>query len=110
MSRQSECCVHYTNHSLCATAITRMFNSGVPEKNIAENSGHKSTKALRWYERTSSEQQETVIKVISNLGDVFQPSATECFGDNKRLKATPEPSPLTRELFQPLVAEFSGGT
>ena len=41
---------------------------------------------------------------------MFQPSATECLGGNKRLKASPESSPLTRELFQPLVAEFSGGT
>ena len=110
MSRQSECGVHYTNHSLRATAITRMFISGVPEKIIAENSGHKSTKALHCYERTSSEQQKAVSKVISNLGDVFQPSAMECFGSNKSLKATPEPSPLTRESFQPLVEEFSGGT
>ena len=45
--------VHYTNHSLRATAVTRMFNTVVPEKLIAEKSGHKSLKALRVYERTS---------------------------------------------------------
>ena len=39
--------VHYTNHSLRATAVTRMYNTGVPEKLIAEKSGHKSLKALR---------------------------------------------------------------
>ena len=43
----------YTNHSLRATAITQMFNSGIPEKIITENFGHRSTKALRCYERTS---------------------------------------------------------
>ena len=32
----------YTNHSLRATAITRMFNFGIPEKVIAENFGHRS--------------------------------------------------------------------
>ena len=29
--------VHYTNHSLRATAVTRMYEKGVPEKIIAEN-------------------------------------------------------------------------
>ena len=99
ISRQSGCGVHYTNHSLRATAITQIFNCGVPEKIIAENSGHKSTKALCCYEYTSSEQQKAVSKVISNLGDVFRSSATECFGGNESHKATPEPSP-----------EFSAGT
>ena len=58
--------VHYTNHSLRATAITRMFNSGIPEKVIAENSGHRSTKALRCYERTSQEQQQSATRVINS--------------------------------------------
>ena len=44
-----------------------MFNSGVPEKNIAENSGHKSTKPLCWYERTSNKQQKAVSKVIFEM-------------------------------------------
>ena len=42
--------VKYTNHSLRATAITRTFNGNIPEKVIAEKSGHKSMKALRCYE------------------------------------------------------------
>ena len=42
--------IHYTNHSLRATALTRMYNAGVTEKLIAEKSGHKSLKALRVYE------------------------------------------------------------
>ena len=43
----------YINHSLRATATTRMFNSGISEKVIAEFSGHESTKALRQYQQTS---------------------------------------------------------
>ena len=50
--------VHYTNHSLRAMAITRMYNAGVPEALIAEKSGHRSTKALRVYEKTSEAQQK----------------------------------------------------
>ena len=89
MSRQSECGVHYTNH---ATAITRMFNSGVLENIIAENSGHRSTKALHCYERTSSQQQRADSKIISNHGGMFQPSATECH------KASPEPCPVSKSV------------
>ena len=38
LSEKSGVGVHYTNHSLRATAITRMFNCRVPEKVIADNS------------------------------------------------------------------------
>lgn len=63
---KSGCVGKYTNHSLRATAITRMYNGGVPEKLIAETSGHKSSKALRQYEHTSDEQQKAVTAVINN--------------------------------------------
>ena len=56
MSRMSELAGlsnRYTNHGLRATACTRMFNAGVPQKVIAEFSGHKSAKALQKYEHTS---------------------------------------------------------
>ena len=43
-----------TNYSLRATYITRMFKADVPEKIIAEKSGHKSLKALRVHGCTSS--------------------------------------------------------
>uniref|UniRef100_A0A1X7TEB6 Tyr recombinase domain-containing protein n=1 Tax=Amphimedon queenslandica TaxID=400682 RepID=A0A1X7TEB6_AMPQE len=44
----------YTNHSLRATACTRMFNAGIPKKIIAEFSGHRSSKGLQKYEHTST--------------------------------------------------------
>ena len=56
----------YTNHSLRATSITRMFKADVPEKIIAEKSGHKSLKALRMYECTSSLQEQATAVVIIN--------------------------------------------
>lgn len=55
----------YTNHSLQATAVTRMYNSnsGVPEKVIADKSGHGSIEGLRAYEHPNedvyTEQQKT---------------------------------------------------
>ena len=56
----------YTNHSLRATAATRMFATGVPEKVIAEFTGHKSSKALQVYERTTDEQVKKAGLAISN--------------------------------------------
>ena len=56
----------YTNHSLCATAATRMFSSGIPEKVIAEVTGHKSTKSLRQYEKTSVEQEQAAGMAIQS--------------------------------------------
>ena len=37
-----------------------------------------------------------LIKIISNPGGVFQPTATECFGGNESHKATPEPCPVSK--------------
>ena len=50
-----------TNHSLRATAATRMFAAGVPEKVDAEFTGHKSLNALHQYERTSVDQVQAVV-------------------------------------------------
>lgn len=58
ISAESGLCVHYTNHSLRATAVTRMYNKGVPETVIAEKSGHRSMKALCAYEKTSEDQEK----------------------------------------------------
>ena len=60
--------VHYTNHSCRAESITCMFNNGLPEKVIAETSGHRSVKALRCYEGTSSTQQQAVTASVNVVG------------------------------------------
>ena len=39
----------YTNRSLWATATSRMFLNNVPEKIIAEKTGHRSLAGLRAY-------------------------------------------------------------
>lgn len=57
----------YTNHSLRATSATRMFNAGVPEKIVAEVTGHKSLGALRQYERTTDIQCKAVGESISTM-------------------------------------------
>ena len=68
LSQMSGIGVRYTNHSLRAMAITCMFTKGVPQNIIAETSGHRSTKALRLYERTCVKQQKAVTAVINSEG------------------------------------------
>lgn len=60
-----------TNHSLRATGATEMYHAGVPEKVMLERTGHLSLAGLRQYERTSSEQQEKVSRILSCRENTF---------------------------------------
>ena len=53
-----------SNHSLRATGATSLFQSNVPEHIIQKTTGHRSTCALRMYERVSTEQQQAVSRVM----------------------------------------------
>ena len=55
-----------TNHSLRATAATRLYSSGVDEQLIMERTGHHSTEGIRCYKHTTTEQQEAVSDILSN--------------------------------------------
>ena len=46
-----------TNHSLRATAATRLYSSGIDEQLVMERTGHRSVEGVRSYKQTSSEQQ-----------------------------------------------------
>ena len=59
-------CENICNHSLRATGISRIDNSGVPEKLIMERSGHLSVEGIRSYERTSDAQRQQVSRILSN--------------------------------------------
>ena len=55
-----------TNYSLRATGATALYKAGVPEKAIQERTGHMSLTGLRHYERTDTEQQKAISKVLAN--------------------------------------------
>jgi len=55
---------------LRATAITRMYEGGVPQKIISEKSGHRSIKGLRAYERTSLLQEKAAGTTVTT-GESF---------------------------------------
>ena len=54
-----------TNHSMHATSVTQMYETGVPEKIIKERTGHRSLQALRVYERTNAQQHQAVSGVLT---------------------------------------------
>ena len=58
----------HTKDLLRATSITRMFKADIPEKIRAEKSGHKSLKAFRMYECTSSmQEQATGVAILEGV-------------------------------------------
>ena len=58
--------LHFTNHCLRATAVTRMYNQGVPEKLISEKSGHRTLEGLRSYEQSSVEMSKAAGEIIAD--------------------------------------------
>jgi len=58
---------HYTNYSLRGTAITRMYECGLPEKIISEKSGHRSLKGLRAYAHTAVLQEKAAGNTICGI-------------------------------------------
>ena len=87
---------YYTNHSLRATAATRLYAAGVDEQLIAEKTGHRSS-AIRAYKRTSEEQQQSVSELIQKQPTVsvseskkvkFNESVSESIGSAKEINIT----------------------
>ncbi len=88
----------FTNHSLRATAMSRMYNSGVPEKIIAEKSGHRSIDGLRAYEHPDEELFREVI-----IDPTKKFSSTKSTGDKE------EPIPKIEDVASnPQIPGFSG--
>lgn len=74
-----------TNHSLRATAATRLYASGVDKQLVMEQTGHWSIEGIRSYKRTSSEQQQAVSDILTNTkkycSDVAIPQLTTATTD-----------------------------
>ena len=57
---------HKTNHSLHATSCSKLFQAGVPEKVIQQRIGHLSLQGMCHYERTTSQQQQAVSRILNS--------------------------------------------
>ncbi len=55
-----------TNHSLRAAGVSQLFEAGVDEKIIQSRSGHRSTEALRMYERITPDQEKAVSTILTS--------------------------------------------
>ena len=58
------------NHSLRATATTRLYQSGEDEQLVMERTGHLSLEGLRSYMRTSNTQQEALSNILNQSKDL----------------------------------------
>ena len=62
-----------TNHSLRATAATRLYNAGVDEQQVMERTGHRSLDGVRSYKRTSMQQKEALSDILNCQGNSIVP-------------------------------------
>ena len=54
-----------TNHSLRATATSRLYQSGVDEQLVMERTGHRSLEGVHSYKRTSDAQREAPSDILN---------------------------------------------
>ena len=55
-----------TNHSLRATAATRLYRSGIDEQMVVEHTGHRSLEGVRSYKRTSDTQKKAMSDILNS--------------------------------------------
>ena len=91
----------YTNHCLRATAVSRMYNAGIPESLISEKSGHRSLDGLRVYEHPSDDLERTAEDSIAGCSK----NVEERDGDKEEEKFKP-PQSAPPQL--PQLPNFSG--
>ena len=56
---------NFSNHSICATAVNRMYESGLTEKMIMKRSGRRSTDGVRAYQREDTNRQVEVSNALA---------------------------------------------
>ena len=56
---------YFTNHSLRATAATRLYDAQVDEATIMDRTGHRSTSGVRTYKRESDKLNELSSNVLN---------------------------------------------
>ena len=66
MCRDAGLVGNFTNRSGRATAITRMYDAGLPEKSIMQRSGHRSIEGVRAYQREDPNNKIVVSNTLSS--------------------------------------------
>lgn len=92
----------YTNHSLRATSVTRLFDAGVDEQLIMAHTGHSSTSGVRSYKRITEKLQEITSSVLNTGGELIQKAKIDDYPPCR--KASFEDEKLSPEINQLLPA------
>ena len=77
---------YFTNHSLRATATTRLYDAQVDEATIMERTGHRSSDGVRAYKRSSEKLKELSSNVLNkkvNIEEKFEPTPAATGTENK---------------------------
>ena len=92
---------HKTNHSLRATGVTEMYQGNAREKLIQERTGHQSLKALRVYERSTTEQHKAVSTLFSSEKEsTFQQNLMEARHTSQNVDVQYQPAGSINISFQ----------
>ena len=87
-----------TNHLLCATAATRLYQCNVDEQLVMETTGHHSTTSVRSYKRTSSDQMKDISSVLYGNGIDKTVSIVPEPVNKRRIVATESKAPCTQNV------------
>ena len=82
--------------------MTRVYNSGVPEKVIADKSAHRSIDGLRAYEHPSMELYQAAEEVISDPTKKFSSTSGAKEAETSGVKEEPS------STINPQIPGFSG--
>ena len=55
----------HTNHSLRATTATRLYQAGIDEQLVMEQTGHRSLDGVRNYKHSSDSQKKEISKILN---------------------------------------------
>ena len=73
---------YFTNHSLRATAVSRLYREGVDDKLIKGVTGHRS-EAINGYKRESDEQHVNVSKIVQGIRSEKGETTKSCISKDK---------------------------
>ena len=72
----------FTNHSGRKTMMQTFVNNNVPPTQIIQHSGHKNLQSVNSYSHITTEQQQNMSDMLSDLGNFEEPSAPQAVAVN----------------------------
>ena len=76
----------FTNHSLRATAVSRMYELGLTEKAIMKRSGNRSVEGVRSYQREEVDGELKVSNALSSSAGVVRATTEKSSIGNREIE------------------------